>query len=153
MKRFWLLPLILLSSVSHTTAIFAVFDCVGSRAFRSTRGARIRDCAQALLVGFPHVVDISLFHSDLIDDLYRLPRSYTYGECRITVSLTGRPVWSSWQAVWTMATTLSTACLYRTDLEPLGVTAGTVSSGPGSGLTITMERTDAVMSNDSVAAE
>ena len=152
------LPLVLLFTTlsANANAQFADYACVNERAQSSRMGGRVQDCAGALIVGFPNSYLTGTFHnSPRAEDPFALPKSSTVGDCRVEVELVSDvPVQSSWHAIWTLASTLNTACTHYTDstFPDTGITGGWIAGGPRNGLLITMGRPGFVLGNSSRAA-
>lgn len=128
------------------------FHCIDREAFRQSRNGSPRNCARALMSSFPNSIVPGQFHHGTPDDTFRLPRASHVGDCQVTVDLNGgNPTPGSWQQVWTLTNTLSTACTYYKNSADLStaVTGGYVHAGQGKGLTIILAKPGTNMGNDS----
>ncbi|KAL8683461.1 MAG: hypothetical protein Q9186_000616 [Xanthomendoza sp. 1 TL-2023] len=121
----------------------AQFECTPRVLLRPTRNGKPSNCARALMSGFPNGPIVGQFHRFGELNAFRLPRKATVGDCEVTVDLNQvERVQGSWQEVWTLATTLSTACTYYISQQYPGtaVTGGFIHGGLGNGLSIIMGR-------------
>ena len=86
---------------------------------------------------------------------FSLPKTSSYDTCVVTVDLNGGdPVQGSWPDVWTMASTLNTACMYwRNDQPSSVVTGGYIRGGQGNGLILTMGRPGRLSNESSPISE
>ena len=62
------------------------------------RRARKDDCIRAINL-IPESVTPSIFHTEGLDDSYRLPRTIQYESCRVIVSLQNGPDLNSWHRI------------------------------------------------------
>ena len=135
---------------------FAQYDCVEEHPRLPWMGGRVQDCAAALIVGFPNSDQAGRFHGGgRPDDPFNLPRTSVVGDCYIKVDLAGEmPVQSSWQTIWTLASTLNTACTHYEDVtaSDTAITGGLINGGPRNGLAIKMGRPGYVLGNASRVA-
>ena len=127
------------------------YDCLERASFRFTRSGSPKNCARAVIAAFPMETSLSQFHHGAPSDSFRLPISYISGDCQVTVDLDGgNPVPGSWNEVWTLANTLSTACTYyRVHQEPTSAVAGGWISANG----VIVRLQKPIMGNETVASE
>ena len=133
----------------------AEYDCVKERNNYPRLGGKLQDCARALIVGFPNPYLTGTFHNLLReDDPFALPQSSVVGDCEIRVELNGDPVQSSWHAIWTLASTLNTACTHymSSTRSDTGITGGWIAGGPRNKLLVSMGRPGYVLGNASRVA-
>ena len=133
----------------------AHMECTPRVALRRTRNGNPGNCAKALMDGFPHGPIVGQFHRGGEMNAFRLPRTKVVGDCQVTVDLNGvERVQGSWQEIWTLANTMSTACTYYINQQyaATAVTGGVVYGGQGNGLAIMMERPQNMPNNEPVAA-
>ncbi|KAL8904140.1 MAG: hypothetical protein Q9207_003464 [Kuettlingeria erythrocarpa] len=138
-------------------ADIATLQCVGRQTYRESRNGSPQNCAKALITSFPISITVGQFHHGGPMDSFRLPRTYTAGDCRMTVDLNRvEAVEGSWQQIWTMANALITACTYfrhPSDAET-AVTGGYIHAGQGNGLAVILtKRTDTTGNYSSSADE
>jgi len=68
----------------------AQYDCWGREVFRLTRNGPPRDCAKAVIAGFPSDTDRGqLHHGSPAADPFSLPKTSTYGNCMVSIDLNG----------------------------------------------------------------
>ena len=97
--------------------------------------ARAEQCAQAIMSAFPCASQEGWFHRGGASDIYQLPKTATFGECKVMVDLADtaiHPFKSSWPAIWSMALMLKDACaVYSPSPVHTGTawTAGSLSAG------------------------
>ncbi|KAL8856184.1 MAG: hypothetical protein Q9178_007222 [Gyalolechia marmorata] len=132
----------------------AQFRCNPKLPIQSTRCGEITNCASALLIGFPNFVGNGGFHRGTPHDVFELPRSSIEGDCSVTVDLINgdRPLLGSWAQVWTLVSTLNTACAYYMydQRGPRAFTGGVVLAGRDNRLSVTVERVN--MADNSTTA-
>ncbi|KAL8792030.1 MAG: hypothetical protein Q9195_005371 [Heterodermia aff. obscurata] len=137
------------SSTSH-----AHFACTGPQFAQVRRSGKPENCARAIIAAFPLGDTSDEFHHGLEGNPYfRLPRASIVGDCEVSVDLSEpAPVQGSWNEVWTMANTLSTACTYyRAARTPeSAVTGGYIVAN---GLVVVMQKPLTVGNTSDVAAE
>lgn len=122
---------IVAAPLNNTLASSARFACTERASFPLTRNGSPKNCARAIITGFPIELPVGQFHHGGPSDSFRLPRSHIEGDCQVTVDLIAEePVRGSWNEVWTMVNTLSTACTYYgVHQEPTSaVTGGWISA-------------------------
>ena len=88
--------------------------------------ARVEQCAQAIMTTFPSTTEEGWFHRGGDPDMFRLPRTAMYGDCKVVVDLAASQSThfeSSWSAIWSMALMLKDACIFY---PPGPALAGTV---------------------------
>ncbi|KAL8846031.1 MAG: hypothetical protein Q9221_008844 [Calogaya cf. arnoldii] len=126
--------------------------CTERVALRRTRNGNPGNCAKALMEGFPSGPLVGQFHRYGEPNAFRLPRTNVVGDCQVTVDLNGvERVQGSWQEIWTLANTMSTACTYYINQQyaETAVTGGVVRGGQGNGLAVMMGRPREMASNES----
>ncbi|KAI4176557.1 MAG: hypothetical protein LQ346_007856 [Caloplaca aetnensis] len=137
-------------------ADLANFRCVGSPTLRESRNGSPQNCAKALIQFFPNSITVGQFHHGGPMDLFRLPRTYSVGDCRVTVDLNRLGVVDgSWQQIWTSANTLITACTYFRNPSDAGTaaTGGYIHAGQGNGLAVILTKHTDTTGNYSSSAE
>ncbi len=103
--------------------------------------ADARNCAQALIKGFPFQSDVGAFHRWAREDIFQLPRRSTYDDCTITIDIQHDATFqSSWTAVFGLASAMNVACTRYLNTAGMLYTGGTVVAG----IAITMGRTPRV---------
>ncbi len=135
----------------------AHMECTPRVAMRRTRNGNPGNCAKALMDGFPNGPIVGQFHRGGEANAFRLPQTSIVGDCQVSVDLNGvERVQGSWQEIWTLANTMSTACTYYINQQyaSTAVTGGYVHGGQGNGLAIFMGRpADLANSETGVATE
>ncbi|KAL8756538.1 MAG: hypothetical protein Q9199_002864 [Rusavskia elegans] len=132
----------------------AQMECTPRVALRRTRNGNPGNCAKALIDGFPNGPLVGQFHRGGEANAFRLPRTKVVGDCQVTVDLNGvERVQGSWQEIWTLANTMSTACTYYINQQyaATAVTGGYVHGGQGNGLTVIIGRPQEMASHETGA--
>lgn len=119
-------------------AIRATLDCVDyPMPYRRGDTAEAKSCAEALIRGFPFSTTTGTFHSYGGNDDFQLPRTSSHEDCFVTVDIAPSTTFeTSWQAVWTLAGTMNTACSKAMTSAGLPYTGGTITAG----VSVTMGR-------------
>ncbi|KAG7002108.1 hypothetical protein G7Y79_00029g064040 [Physcia stellaris] len=111
--------------INNTISPSPLFRCNERRTFTTTLNSNPTNCAHAIIKAFPMDSTPGWFHKSRVSDGYRLPIYSTVEDCTVAVLLDNEhPVKGSWHELWTMANTLSTACLYYR-----GMTASSAATG------------------------
>ena len=142
------------SAVANLT-LMPEYKCWGRETFRPTRNGPPRDCAKAVMAGFPSSPDRGTFYQGPNSrEPFCLPKTSSEGFCTVSVDLNGKGnVQGSWMDIWTMAATLNAGCMYwRTSDPSSAVTGGNIKGGQLNGLTLTMGWPGR-MGNDNSGAE
>lgn len=129
----------------------ARMECTPRVAMRRTRNGNPGNCAKALMDGFPNGPMVGQFHRGGEANAFRLPRTNIVGDCQVSVDLNGvERVQGSWQEIWTLANTMSTACTYYINQQyaATAVTGGYVYGGQGNGLAVFMGRPTDLANNE-----
>lgn len=99
---------------NNTLSYTLGFRCNERQPFKSTLNSKPAGCAHAMIKAFPMDATPGWFYEYGASDGFRLPRYSTVEDCTVAVLLDNEnPVQGSWHELWTMANTLSTACLYN----------------------------------------
>ncbi len=105
------------------------------------RLADARNCAHAMIRGFPFHSDLGTFHRYGKDDLFSLPKSSTYDDCTVTIDIQSDVLFqSSWTAVFGLASTMNVACGRYLNTAGMLYTGGSLVAG----VVITMGKTPRV---------
>ena len=120
-----------------TQAAGATMTCAGDWSGRLTPW----HCERALLMRFPNEAQLGDFHHGGPVNIFRLPWSASYGDCRVVVDMEGDiPIRGSWLQFWTLASSLSRACQMTVHSHDFW-RGGTVTAGPGDGFKVSTKGT------------
>ena len=114
------------ASPSNTTLTFGPpYQCLENRPVPFTpEGGSPNNCAKAIIDAFPMSSTKVWFRDDGIGP-FSLPRTAVVGDCEVSAKLkvAGVPVQRAWIEFWTMANTLTAACVIYSD--PVRVASAT----------------------------